>query len=63
MPKKQGRGQKFLVGRYKTVILMFNYRFDVIFRPYPLKSLPELILGGYIIYTPYIPRRYAPAKK
>ena len=26
----QGRSQKFVLGRYKTLIVMFNYRFDVI---------------------------------
>ena len=29
----QARSQKFVLGRYKTSILVFNYRFDVIFIP------------------------------
>jgi len=29
----QGRSQKFVMGRYKSLILMFNYRFSAIFTP------------------------------
>jgi len=57
----QGRSQKFVLGgikvfgRYKTLILMFNYRFDVIL-PHK-KVYLDWFWEGVPVYTPC---RYAP---
>jgi len=48
--RKQGRSHKFVLGRYKTLILMFNYRFDVILSH---KKFTWTDFGR--VYIPYIP--------
>jgi len=55
LDEHQGRSQKFVLGRYKTLILMFNYRFDVILSH---KTFTWIDFGR--IYTLYTPRHYAP---